>query len=186
MRLVPISRLVALPLLLVATSAGLTSPASAEEAAAAKPAAQKASERPAATIADMGWLEGSWSGTGIGGHPAGETFSFAGEGQMVGHFWQLAEDGTTQFYEIITVVPDGDSLTMRLKHFNADLTGWEEKGGEHALEFPLKERSATRWVFGPVTFSMPEEDRLDVSVSMKPSGGSPSSLEFSYTRDIPD
>lgn len=139
-------------------------------------------QRPKATIADMSWLEGEWRGTGIGGNPAGETFSFAGAGQMVGHFWQLAEDGTTRFYELITVVPDGESLTMRLKHFNSDLTGWEEKDGENALDFKLTERTGTRWVFGAVTFTKPSENKLSVSVEIKRADGSRGSFDFSYDR----
>ena len=141
------------------------------------------SMRPAATLADMAWLEGEWVGTGIGGHPAGETFSYAGQGQMVGHFWQLDEAGGVDFYEIITVTRDGNSLVMRLKHFTADLTGWEEKAGSTALEFPLRERSDTRWVFGPVTFTRPGPDRLEVSVRMRPKAeGSRHTLDFSYRR----
>lgn len=142
--------------------------------------------RAAATVADLAWLEGHWAGTGIGGNPAGETFSYAGEGQMVGHFWQADSEGGIQFYELITVTPDGDSLMMRLKHFTADLTGWEEKPGDTALEFPLRERSDTRWVFGPVTFTRPAPDRLDVSVRMRPrDDGTAQSLDFTYNRVSP-
>ena len=102
----------------------------AEDAPSSDAPAEKAAEtRPAATIADMEWLAGSWEGAGIGGNPAGETFSFAGDGQMVGHFWQQDGSGGIAFYELITIVPDGDSLVMRLKHFNGDLAGWEEKEG---------------------------------------------------------
>ncbi|WP_394730466.1 DUF6265 family protein [Altererythrobacter sp. GH1-8] len=139
-------------------------------------------ERPAATLADMVWLEGSWAGKGIGGHPAGETFTYAGDKQMVGHFWQLDETGGIGFYELITVVPDGESLTMRLKHFTADLTGWEAKESEAALEFPLLERSEAMWKFGPVTFTQLGPDRLNVSVKVRRDDGSLSSLEFDYDR----
>lgn len=149
-------------------------------------ASEETKPRAAATLADLAWLEGQWAGTGIGGNPAGETFSYAGEGQMVGHFWQADGEGGIQFYELITVTPDGDSLLMRLKHFTADLTGWEEKPGDTALEFPLRERSDTRWVFGPVTFTRPSADRLDVSVRMRPrDDGTAQSLEFTYSRVSP-
>lgn len=143
---------------------------------------QSVPERPTASIADMTWLEGEWRGTGIGGNPAGESFSFAGDGQMIGHFWQLDDAGGVDFYELITVTPDGDSLTMRLKHFTADLTGWEAQEGIAALEFPLKARSDTRWVFGPVTFTTPEPDALEVSVTVRNKDGSLGSFDFSYRR----
>lgn len=139
-------------------------------------------QRPAATIADMAWLEGSWAGKGIGGNPAGETFTFAGENQMVGHFWQLDETGGIDFYELITVIPDGESLTMRLKHFTGDLSGWEDKDGAAALNFPLLERSEEVWKFGPVTFTQDGPDRLKVSVKVRLDDGSLSSFEFDYER----
>lgn len=143
---------------------------------------EAAVQRPAATIADMAWLEGEWAGTGIGGRPAGETFTFAGANQMVGHFWQLNAEGGIDFYELITVVPDGESLTMRLKHFTSDLTGWEEKEGDAALEFPLRSRGENQWVFGPVTFTRPHENALNVSVTVRQSNGSLGSFDFSYER----
>ncbi|XUU61617.1 DUF6265 family protein [Erythrobacter sp. HA6-11] len=139
-------------------------------------------ERPAATLADMDWLEGSWAGKGIGGNPAGETFTYAGENQMVGHFWQGDGDGRIEFYELITVTPDGDSLTMRLKHFTSDLTGWEAKEGSAALEFPLSERSDDTWKFGPVTFTQEGSDKLHVSVAVRKDDGSLGSFDFTYDR----
>lgn len=154
-----------------------STPALAQEVAVEAPA------RPAATMEDMEWLVGTWAGTGIGGNPAGESFSRAGDGQLVGHFWQLDEQGDVRFYEIITVTRDGDSLAMRLKHFTADLTGWEGQEGAQALEFPLLARDETTWVFGPVSFTRPAPDMLEVSVRMQPGDdGAARSLDFSYTR----
>lgn len=163
---------------LVAMAALATAPVLAEEA----PVAAQQAERPQATMADMQWLAGSWAGTGIGGHPAGETFTYAGDDQLVGHFWQLNEDGSVKFYELITIVPDGESLMMRLKHFNADLKGWEAAGADQALEFPLKERGDTHWVFGPVTFTMDGPDRLGIAVKMRRSDGDAGQLLFQYHR----
>jgi Domain of unknown function (DUF6265) len=88
---------------------------------------------PAAGIADLSWLVGHWQGEGIGGQSF-ETISPPVAGQMAGHFQQV-KDGKLSFYEIYQFVPRGNSLVLRLKHFNADLSGWEEKG--EAVEFPL-------------------------------------------------
>ena len=154
-------------------------------ASAAPPARAQSTSvpRPAATVADLDWLMGDWAGTGIEGHPAGESFSRVGDTRMVGHFWQLDASGGVRFYELITIEPDGESLVMRLKHFNADLTGWEAKEGEAALNFQLRAREPGRWVFGPATFTQDGPDRLKVSVAMgrKPDG-SPASIEFDYRR----
>ena len=142
--------------------------------------------RAEADLAELGWLVGHWAGTGIEGHPAGESFSWAGDGQIVGHFWQLDGAGNVEFYELITLVPDGESLTLRLKHFTADLTGWEEQAGSDALAFPLRERSDGRWVFGPVTFVTTTPDRLKIEVTMRAQPGSPpETLVFDYRRIPP-
>lgn len=149
---------------------------------AARPAADVAPGRPAATIADLDWLLGDWAGTGIGGHPAGESFSRAGENRLVGHFWQLDADGTPQFYELITIEPDGESLVMRLKHFQRDLTGWEEKAGDTAVEFRLRERAPGKWVFGAATFAQTAPDQLTVTVQVRSKSGDTSPLVFQYRR----
>src|SRR5262245_59168810 len=80
---------------------------------------------PPAQLADLGWLEGTWVGEGITG-PAREVYLAPMGGQMAGHFTQSRGDGVF-FYEIVTIVQVGHSLEYRLRHFNADLTGWEEK-----------------------------------------------------------
>jgi len=161
-----------LPLFLAAPLLALALPAAAQEAPA----------RPAATAADLDWLAGHWAGEGIGDHPAGESFSYAGPDRMVGHFWQLDAEGAVEFYELITITPDGDSLTMRLKHFTGDLTGWEEKPGDTALNFPLTARSDTVWVFGPVTITRIGPDRLDLTVRVRQDDGTLTTLAFVYRR----
>ena len=46
---------------------------------------------------------------------------------MVGHF-QLVKNGKPQFYEILLLDAAPGGLRMRVKHFNADFTAWEDKG----------------------------------------------------------
>ena len=152
--------------------------------AAPPPGVQSTSvPRPPATVADLDWLMGDWAGTGIDGHPAGESFSRVGSDRMVGHFWQLDGTGGVRFYELITIEPEGESLVMRLKHFHADLTGWEAREGDAALHFQLRAREPGKWVFGPATFTQVGPDRLKVSVAMdNRTDGSPASLEFDYRR----
>ena len=45
---------------------------------------------------------------------------------MMGSY-RLVKDDKVIFYELQTIVEQGSSLVFRLKHFNADLSGWEEK-----------------------------------------------------------
>lgn len=72
-------------------------------------------------IEDYSWLAGSWSGTGLGGLNE-ETWSKPVNGTMMGMFRHI-KDGEPVFYEFLLL----DETGIRLKHFNPDLTGWEEK-----------------------------------------------------------
>lgn len=49
--------------------------------------------------------------------------------------YRLVRDGKPVFYEMMTLVEEKASLTLRLKHFNPDLTGWEAK--DQTIDFPL-------------------------------------------------
>lgn len=139
---------------------------------------------PPATLDEIAWLTGSWAGTGIAGAPAGETYSAPAGGQMAGHFWQLAPGGEVQFYELITIVPDGDSLTMRLKHFGPDLGGWEGQPGSEAVEFPLTARDGDRWEFSGLIYQRIAPDALRIEVPISRSDGSNDTLVFDF-RSVP-
>ena len=80
---------------------------------------------PPATIASVGWLTGTWAGEGLGG-TVDEVWSAPEGGAMVGHF-RLLRGGKPVFYELMTILEHEGSLELRLKHVNADMTGWEEK-----------------------------------------------------------
>ncbi|MBX7533893.1 DUF1311 domain-containing protein [Qipengyuania sp. 1XM1-15A] len=84
---------------------------------------------PPATLEQMDWLVGQWVGTGIGGAPAMESWLPPSGGTMVGSFVQEGDDGTIRFTEHLYLMEEEGTLVLRLKHFNADLTGWEEKDG---------------------------------------------------------
>lgn len=86
-------------------------------------------ESPPATLEQMDWLVGRWAGTGIGGAPAMESWLPPAGGTMVGTFVQQTADGEIQFTEHLYLMEEEGSLVLRLKHFNADLTGWEDKEG---------------------------------------------------------
>ena len=81
--------------------------------------------RPAARVADFAWLAGRWTGEGMGGR-IDEAWSPPDGGAMVGYF-RLVKGDKPVFYEILTLIEVEGSVEMRLKHVNADMTGWEEK-----------------------------------------------------------
>ncbi len=77
---------------------------------------------PAATIKDMAWLAGHFRSKVFGGiseevwtPPFGKT--------MMGMF-KLVKGDKIVFYELFTISEESNSLILKLKHFNPDLTGW--------------------------------------------------------------
>ena len=89
-------------------------------------------ESPTASLEDLDWIVGSWEGTAFGGI-AEEVWAPASGNSMMGMF-KLISDGDVYFYELMTIVEQEGTLMMRLKHFNNDLTGWEEK--DDTVDFP--------------------------------------------------
>ncbi len=127
---------------------------------------------PTATLDQMDWLVGQWTGTGIGGAPAHESWLPPAGGTMVGTFVQEDGKGSIRFTEHMYLLEEEGTLVLRLKHFNADLTGWEEK--DDMLTFRLKAIAPCFAQFGGITFSciaMGDPSRgLFITVTMKEGG----------------
>src|SRR5690349_21407763 len=68
---------------------------------------------PPATLEDMRWFVGTWTGTGLGGS-TDETWSAPVAGAMLGTF-RLVKEGKPVFYEFLTLVEHEGSLLLRLK-----------------------------------------------------------------------
>lgn len=119
--------------------------------------------RPAARIEDLAWLAGSWEGEGLGG-AISEVWSEPAGGAMVGYF-RLVKDGKPVFYEIMTLLESEGSVEMRLKHINADMTGWEEKN--EFVTFRLVRQDETGAYFEGLTFRRAGKDALDVFLAIR-------------------
>jgi hypothetical protein len=70
-------------------------------------------------------MEGRWVGT-YKGDPVEEQWSAARAGSIMGMFRWL-RDGKPRFYELIVIHEEDGHPVMRFKHFNPDMSGWEEK-----------------------------------------------------------
>lgn len=116
-----------------------------------------------ASLDDFKWIVGHWTGTGLGG-TSDEMWMPPAAGAILGSFRQL-QDGKVVFYEILTFTEREGTVVLRLKHFNADLTGWEEKG--QVLEFPLVKLTATEAVFNAMTFTHDEKDAFRVNLRLR-------------------
>jgi hypothetical protein len=118
---------------------------------------------PAATIEEMAWLAGRWTGDGLGGRTE-EIWSPPDGGTMVGTFRLVREDKPV-FYEFLTLRVTDSGLAMRLKHFHPDMTGWEEK--EMFVEFLYVGREENRYYFEGLTFIREGEDAMTIYLALR-------------------
>lgn len=116
---------------------------------------------PPARVEDVAWLAGRWIGEGLGGCSE-ENLAPPVAGQMMGMFRQTKADGSLWFYEFYTIAPKGDSIAMRIKHFNPDMSGWEEKDG--FAEFPLVALEAGAAYFDGLTYALDGKKGLKAAV----------------------
>lgn len=135
---------------------------------------------PPATIAVAEWLAGQWSGEGIGGAKAHESWLPPSGDTMVGTFVQEAADGGIMFTEHMYLMEQDGSLVVRLKHFDPDLTGWEEKDG--MVTFRLLAAEPCALYFNALTYRCDGEGDMVVAVRMKSDKPEPDELVFRFKR----
>lgn len=138
-------------------------------------------ESPPATIGDVAWLAGHWHGEAMGGS-VDEIYSPPAGGALLGMF-RLVKDGKPSFYELITLAEENGSLVLRLKHFNADMTGWEEK--DESFTTRLIQAKPGKAYFDGLTFLQDGPKKLAIYVASKKKDGSVSELEFLFERVEP-
>ena len=104
--------------------------------------------RPAATLEDAHWLVGAWTGTAFGKRFE-EVWNAPSAGSMVGMF-KLFDDTGVAFYELLLLVVEEGTLSLKVKHFNADFSAWEDKQ-EH-INFRLVKLEPEALHFGGISF----------------------------------
>ena len=136
---------------------------------------------PPAAIEQLDWLIGHWSGEGIAGAAAHESWLPPSGGTMVGTFVQETGEGEIMFTEHMYLAEEDGSLVVRLKHFNPDLTGWEEK--DDMLRFRLVAVEDCAAYFSALTYRCDGDDGLVVAVRMKSEGDVVEELVFRFRRN---
>jgi|TARA_B100001971_G_C18251136_1_gene578315 hypothetical protein len=134
--------------------------------------------RPNATVGDVAWIAGHWGGEAFGGI-AEEVWSGPAGGSMVGAYRMIRGEKVV-FYELQTIVEQDNSLVFRLKHFNADLSGWEEKEASASIEFPLVKITPDSAYFGGLTFRKLRDGSMRVFLRIKRGSGEVVEEAFHY------
>jgi hypothetical protein len=129
-----------------------------------------------ASIEELNWMVGYWTGPGLGGE-CEEVWLPAKDGHMIGTF-RFWADGKLVFSEFMNLVQDGESVAMKLKHFNPDLSGWEER--EEWTTFRLIELKDQTAFFHGMTITR-KGDKMTIELALT-DGGRRQIEEFTYTR----
>jgi hypothetical protein len=95
------------------------------------------------TVEDLSWLAGTWIGEKDGALIEEQWSAPAGNAMMCMFRW--VEQGQARFYEFVTIEGDPNGLTLRIKHFNPGLLGWEEK--DESIAFSLVQLEDRKAVF---------------------------------------
>ena len=119
--------------------------------------------RPAATLEDVAMLIGSWQGEAFG-KTFEESWSTPSNGSMVGMF-KLMDGDEISFYELLLLVEEEGSVSMKVKHFNADFTAWEDKPDYVTFEFVSADDDAVH--FSGLSFYRVSDDEMVGYISMR-------------------
>jgi len=115
------------------------------------------------SIDQYAWLTGHWIGDGFGG-VSEELWSEPKGGVMLGLFRHL-DEGENNFYEFITLTEEDSVVKLRLKHFNPDMKGWEEK--EDFVEFPFVSVEEGKAVFKGLSYELTGPDSMKITLTLK-------------------
>ncbi len=124
-------------------------------------------KRPAATLEDASFLVGSWTGTAFGERME-ESWSAPTGGSMVGTF-KLFNGDEPAMYELMLLTVEDGTLVLKVKHFNADFSAWEDK--PDYVDFKLVKLSENELHFGGISFYKRSDDRIDGYIVMRNQDG---------------
>jgi len=110
-------------------------------------------------INDYTWLVGSWEGDGFGG-VSHETWEKPINGTMMGMYRHINAKGELVFYEFLLL----DETGLHLKHFNPDLTGWEEK--DDIISFKMIRSSKDNIEMEGLTYERISDSEIEIRLVM--------------------
>ena len=112
----------------------------------------------AATLGDLAWLEGTWTGN-MNGVAVEHVILESAFGQMPS-FVRALGGSEIVFYEIAVFTEVEGSVSYRVKHFTPALAGWEAQ--DAYVDRPLLDRNGTTLHFDGITFERTGADSFTV------------------------
>jgi len=134
---------------------------------------------PAAKINNVAWIAGHWKGEAMGGFTE-EIWSPPSAGSMMASF-KFSDETSVKFYELELISEIEGTLILQLKHFHANLKGWEEK--DETVDFKLVKITEQAVYFDGMTFEKVGDDMMNVYVVIDDEGKK-EEVKFSYARFI--
>jgi hypothetical protein len=128
---------------------------------------QDGEARPTASLEAASFLVGSWVGTAFGERME-ETWSKPTGGSMLGTF-KLFSGDEPAMYELMLLTVEEGTLSLKVKHFNADFSAWEEK--PDYVHFRLVKYAENELHFGGLSFYKRSDDRIDGYIVMSSEDG---------------
>ncbi len=132
---------------------------------------------PQAGLNILSWVEGFWKGEAMGGITE-EVWTAPSGGSMMCVFKLIVND-SVKFYEIVTISQEKGSLILRLKHFHADLKGWEPQ--DKTQDFRLVNVSDNKVFFDGFTFERIGKKEMNIYVVIFDGKGK-KEMKFNYKK----
>lgn len=135
-------------------------------------------ESPEATLKHVEWMTGHWKGEAFGGiteeiwsPPLGGTMMFS---------FKLVAEGIVSFYELGHIREADGTLLFQLKHFDGDLSAWEEK--DETVDFRLVKIDGNRVYFDDFTLERISDQEVNLYVVIGNEDGTQEEVQFNYKR----
>ncbi|HDZ07316.1 hypothetical protein LCGC14_0118090 [marine sediment metagenome] len=133
---------------------------------------------PDASLNNIEWLAGHWKGEAFGGI-AEEIWSPPLDGSMMFSF-RLLDKGAVSFYEFGHLLETDGTLILQLKHFDANLSGWEER--DENIDFKLVQVEENRFYFDDFTIEYISDKEINMYVEVGEEDGTSNEVKFNYHR----
>lgn len=119
--------------------------------------------RPPATLEAASFLVGNWIGEGFG-NTFEQHWNPPSGGSMIGLF-KLMNGDAVEFYELLLLVEEEGSLSLKVKHFNPDFTAWEDK--EDYVRFRYIKSDDDAIHFSGISFYRIDDDTMRAYLVMR-------------------